>query len=103
MNISRFLLVLYAVWICGWKGFLLVFFGKAKPDALTMREDNYGFTDPLLKWDTEGSFGHRATDFLVEWTKVRAQRAAKLGAMVIVMEAGVILALALLASVGFWA
>ena len=81
---SRFLLVLYGVWICGWKGFLLVVFKKAKPDALTILDDNCGFTDPALVWDTEGSFGHRATDFIVEWVKKRAQRAAKLGGFVIV-------------------
>lgn len=81
---SRFLLVLYGIWICGWKGFLLVVFKKAKPDALTILDDNCGFTDPALVWDTEGSFGHRATDFIVEWVKKRAQRAAKLGGFVIV-------------------
>jgi len=98
---SRVLLVLYGIWICGWKGFLLVVFGKAKPDALTMRDHNYGFTDPALVWDSEGSFGHRATDFIVEWVKVRGQRAAKLGGLVIVGEAVVIVGLVALSSLGW--
>ena len=100
---SRFLLVLYGIWICGWKGFLLVAFGKAKPDALTILDDNCGFTDPLLVWDTEGSFGHRATDFIVEWVKKRAQRAAKLGGFVIVAEAVVIVALVAVVVIGWLA
>ena len=87
------LLIIPAVVVSGWKG-LLLHFGVGKPDALDIPKQCWGFCDPLLTWDSEGSFKHRATDYLVEWVRKRPQRAAKLGSLVI-------LALALLALAGW--
>lgn len=78
--LGRILLVFPGVAICAWKG-LLLHFGIGKDDALDIPSRWWGFCDPLLKWDTEGSFGHKATDYIVEWVRLRPQRAAKLGGL----------------------
>lgn len=83
--LGRLLLIIPGIAVCGWKGLLLCF-GVGKPDALTIPKQCWGFCDPALKWDKEGSFGHRATDFIVEWVRARPQRAAKgLGAIIVVL------------------
>lgn len=82
--LGRLLLIIPGIAVCGWKGLLLCF-GVGKPDALTIPKQCWGFCDPALKWDTEGSFGHKVTDYIVEWTKVRGQRAAKMFSAVIVV------------------
>ncbi len=83
--LARVLLIAPAIAVCGWKGLLLCF-GVGKPDALTIPRQFFGFTDPALRWDTEGSFGHKATDYLTEWVRARPQRAAKgLGAVILVL------------------
>ena len=82
--LARVLLIIPAVVVSGWKG-LLLHFGVGKQDALDIPSQCWGFCDPLLVWDSEGSFKHRATDYLVEWVRKRPQRAAKLGSMVILV------------------
>lgn len=85
--LGRLLLIAPGIAVCGWKGLLLMC-GVGKPDALTIPKQCWGFCDPGLKWDTDGSFGHKATDFVVEWVRVRPQRAAKgLGAAILVLAA----------------
>lgn len=56
-----------------------------KADKNELARHFFGFTDPALKWDREGSFSHRAIDYLVEWVRLNQQRAAKAGSFVILV------------------
>jgi hypothetical protein len=59
-----------------------------KADKNDLAKYCFGFTDPTLRFDREGSLNHRAIDFLVEWIRKAPQRAAKLGAFVILVLVG---------------
>jgi hypothetical protein len=81
------LLILYAIWCCAisWPKIALRRHKGDKADKNQLADHWWGFKDPDLIWDQEGSLSHRAIDFLVEWVRSNQQRAAKLGSFVIVV------------------
>ena len=83
--LARILLIIPAFIYCAvsWPRIALQLHTGEKADKNLLARHCFGFTDPLLSWDREGSFSHRAIDYLVEWTKLSGQRTAKLGCFVI--------------------
>jgi hypothetical protein len=87
--LGRLILIPYAVWCCAisWPRIGLALHKGEKADKNALARYWWGFADPRLKWDTEGSASHRAIDFLVEWAKMQPQRTAKLFSFVILILA----------------
>jgi len=85
--LGRLLLVPVGLVCCAlsWPAIALQRHVGDKADKNELAKHCFGFTDPTLKWDREGSLNHRAIDFIVEWIRKAPQRAAKLGSFVILV------------------
>jgi len=92
--LGRLLLVPVALVCCAmaWPKIALRLHRGDKADKNELSRHCWGFTSPALRWDREGSFSHRAMDFLAEWTKLSGQRTAKAGSFVILTLAAIALA-----------
>lgn len=86
-----------AVWHAGrkWPPIARRAYTGDKADKNRMADHRWGFADPALVSDSTGDRGHDLTDFLVEWVKLNAQRAAKLASCAVLILAAVVLVLLL--------
>lgn len=90
-----------AIWHCGCKWPTIARGEHPDPEKNKLRLHYWGFKDPRLVYDNSGDASHDLTDFLVEWSRLNNQRAAKAGSWLILwlVAGNIALLLALLVSV----